>query len=65
MNVNLTAARQRMIRLVAAKYGLSSAEYVQAVISAALITEAQNDETLRLMLLKAAGMSWSELTSRA
>jgi len=65
MEVMMSEARQDMIRLIAAKYGLSSAEYVQAAISAALLSEARADETVRLMLLKATGISWEQLEKLA
>lgn len=65
MNLKMTEGRQSQINLIAAKYSLSSEEYVQAVITAALLSEAQADETVRLMLARVGGASWQKIVELA
>ena len=61
MNLKMTDSRRTQLDLVAAKYGMSADEYLNAVINSALVVEASQDPAVRLMLAKIGGASWKAI----
>jgi len=59
--IRTTPSRSRQISICATALGMDGEQFIQLAISTAIITLGQEDPLVRLMLLRAAGVDWSEL----
>jgi hypothetical protein len=57
----MSEVRSRQIALAAAASGVSSHEWIQAALTAGLLSQAANDSTFALSLMRTAGIPWDKI----
>lgn len=63
--INCPENLSRQLALIAAEWGCSSETVIQSLLAAGIATVAQHDKTLRLALMRAAGVDWDTLQAVA
>ena len=63
--INCPENLSRQLALIAAEWGCSSETVIQSFLAAGIATVAQHDTTLRLALMRSAGVDWDTLQAVA
>ena len=63
--IDMSEPRRQQVALAAAASGVSSHQWIQAAITAGLLSQAEADPALALAFLRSAGVSWQDLDSAA
>jgi hypothetical protein len=61
--IDMSEPRRRQVALAAAASNVSSHQWIQAAITAGLLSQAANDETFALSLMRSAGIPWDTIQS--